>query len=174
MSDALVIRLLVALACISFGHQLIADVKPPFGLTFGQPVESVRDALQETGAKVKSDQNNGDQILTVTGLPQDGLESALIKFDGSQLQAVELLYRKSSWNSTRYRVFFQQVRDNVASKFGTGTLVAKSQNKNSDGFLETVIGYEWPLDSTSVELYYYSLSSKDNAFFSVSLHYIGR
>ncbi len=163
--------MVIAALLLGLSPAALADVKPPFGLSFGQTIESVRDYLEQEGSKVEELQEAGKPLLVARHLPQKGLESARLKFNRNRLQEVELIYRQTSWNASRYRVFFQQVRDNVSSKFGTGNLITKSQEENSDGYTETVIGYEWLLKNTSLELYYYSISGSKKSFYTVSLHY---
>lgn len=148
------------------------EVKPPFGLSFGQSAASVRQALDDGEARlIEEGHVDGHLTWAVTGLPQPGLDRAVLTFDGNRLASVELQYRHGEWNSTRYRSFFDRVKQSITSKFGPGELIARTQDTGSDGVLQTVIGYEWRKIRTALQLYYFSATEGDNAFFTVSIHY---
>ena len=171
------LRLLAALICAAAPHcqldaQTSSEVKPPFGLVFGQTSDAVRAVLEEGQVEIEDVGDiDGNLKLTATRLPQQTIESAVMTFDRNQLAAVELVYRHPDWNASRYRTFYSQVRQNISSKFGTGSLIAKSQSEDDDGLLETLMGHEWRMRRTMLQLYYYSASCSEHTFFSVSIHY---
>lgn len=150
----------------------VDEIRPPFGLEFGQSCVSVREVLDQAGARVTGTALvEGNPTWTVDRINQQGLDCAVFTFRGEELAAVELQYRHPEWTSTRYHSFLGKVKENIESKFGDGSLIARSQSEGEDGIRQTVMGYEWRQGNAMIQLFYYSATRSGDAFYSVSVHY---
>src|SRR4051812_5850098 len=74
------------------------EVKPPFGLTWGETAERIEKLLEGVKAKIVSrTRKDGDEVFEVEGLVQTGLKRTLFVFRDARLQAVTLEYQRPEW-----------------------------------------------------------------------------
>ena len=147
------------------------DIKPPFGLQWGETSERMQQLLAGAKAKIV-DRHMVDnrEAWTVEGLVQQGLKRTVFYFQNGGMVEVELQYQDDSWDLQKYDDLMASVRRKVEARFGPGQLIARS--KQPDGaVLQTVVGYKWTLATTSIQLFYYSAEEGSNNFRTVSIHY---
>ncbi len=58
------------------------------------------------------------------------------------------------------------------AKYGIGRVVARQKTRDGD-VLETLIGYQWTQDTTTLVLYYYTAENGADSYRLLSLHYRG-
>ncbi len=125
------------------------------------------------GAKAKiTDRKHveGRDAWTVEGLVQPNLKRAVFYFRDQGLVEVELQYENPDWSSMKYSDFMGQVRRKIEQRFGTGKLIAR-QKAAQEGVMQTVVGYKWNQNNTSIQLFYYAAETSAFNFRSVSVHY---
>jgi len=148
-----------------------AEVRPPFGLAWGEVPEKMETLLKGAGAKIVQKGKAGDRIVwTVEGLLQPRLKRTLFYFTDSALTEVELQYEDATWDVSRYDTFLGEVRTKIEQLYGPGTLIARQKSPTGD-VTETVVGYQWKLETGSMQLFYFSAERGDNVFRTVSVHY---
>ena len=163
--------------CIFLGFCGLArcaeEIKVPFNFMWGESSERLEDSLKRVEAKVVErklvEKRNA---IVVEGIPQRLLLRAIFYFDSDALNEIELQYGDSHWDSSQYGEFFDQTRRNIDLKYGPGRVVAREKMREGD-VLETLIGYEWVQDATSLELYFYTAERGADSFRLLSLHYRG-
>jgi hypothetical protein len=165
----------VVLACVfcASAARGAEEIKVPFNFQWGEAAQRLEDSLKRVQARVidrKKVRNR--QCLVVEGIPQRLLQRALFYFDNDALNEIELHYGDSSWDANRYGNFFDQTRRNIESKYGIGRVVARQKTRDGD-VLETLIGYQWTQDATTLVLYYYTAESGADSYRLLSLHYRG-
>lgn len=157
--------------CVSPTNLPAAEVRPPFGLAWGELPDKLATLLQGAGAKIVDKGKVGERdVWTVEGLLQPRLKRTLFYFQSSALTEVELQYEDPSWDVARYDTFLGEVRAKVEQLYGPGTLIARQKNPSGD-VTETVVGYQWKLESGSMQLFYFSAERGSNVFRTVSVHY---
>jgi hypothetical protein len=165
----------VALACVFCAPVArgVDEIKVPFNFQWGEAAQRLEDSLKRVQAYVVDRKKvRNRQCLVVEGIPQRLLQRALFYFDSDSLNEIELHYGDSSWDSARYGDFFDQTRRNIEKKYGVGRVVARQKTRDGD-VLETLIGYQWTQDNTTLVLYYYTAESGADSYRLLSLHYRG-
>jgi len=125
------------------------------------------------GAKAKitnRDRKEKRDVWTVEGLVQPGLRRTLFKFRDGILVEVELQYEYPDWTIERYNDRMGEVRRYFDAKFGTGKLVSRSRDTDSD-VLQTLVGYQWIVGGTMLELFYFSAQRDQLLFRSITVTY---
>jgi hypothetical protein len=151
----------------------VDEIKVPFNFTWGEAEQRLEDGLKRVQARVVDrKQVRNRQCLVVEGIPQRLLQRALFYFENDSLGEIELHYGDSSWDSERYGTFFDQTRRNIERKYGLGRVVARQKTREGE-VLETLIGYQWTQDVTTLVLYYYTAENGPDSFRLLSLHYRG-
>ncbi|HEY5812299.1 MAG TPA: hypothetical protein VIT23_06575, partial [Terrimicrobiaceae bacterium] len=149
------------------------EIKVPFNFQWGEAAQRLEDSLKRVQARVVDRKKvRNRQCLVVEGIPQRLLQRALFYFDSDSLNEIELHYGDGSWDSNRYGTFFDQTRRNIEAKYGVGRVVARQKTRDGD-VLETLIGYQWTQDTTTLVIYYYTAESGDDSYRLLSLHYRG-
>lgn len=169
------LALVMVLAGFFAGPSLhaVEEIKVPFNFQWGESAQRLEDSLKRVQANVverKTVQNR--QCLVVEGIPQRLLQRALFYFDNDSLNEIELHYGDPTWDSTQYGNFFDQTRRNIESKYGIGRVIARQKTREND-VLQTIIGYQWLQDTTTLELYYYTAERGADSYRLLSLHYRG-
>lgn len=167
--------LLVALAGLLAAPRVraVEEIKVPFNFQWGESAQRLEDSLKRVQANVvERKQVQNRQVLVVEGIPQKLLQRALFYFDNDSLNEIELHYGDPSWDSTQYGNFFDQTRRNIESKYGIGRVIARQKTREND-VLQTIIGYQWLQDTTTLELYYYTAERGSDSYRLLSLHYRG-
>lgn len=166
---------LLALSCIFWATRAGAaeEIKVPFNFQWGEAAQRLEDSLKRVQAHVVDRKKvRNRQCLVVEGIPQRLLQRALFYFDNDALNEIELHYGDSTWDSNRYGTFFDQTRSNIENKYGIGRVVARQKTRDGD-ILETLIGYQWTQDNTTLVLYYYTAENGTDSYRLLSLHYRG-
>ncbi|MEA3188433.1 MAG: hypothetical protein QOD99_2263 [Chthoniobacter sp.] len=147
------------------------EIKPPFGLSWGESAERIEKLLKGAKATVKDRHEiEGRQAWIVEGLIQAGLKRTVFYFKNGMLVEVELQYEDATWDTARYNDFMLQVRRRIEQKFGPGQLIARSKAPEGD-VMQTVVGYKWNQNNTAIQLFYYAAETASDAFRTVSVHY---
>ena len=151
----------------------VEEIKVPFNFQWGESAQRLEDSLKRVQATVVERKLvQSRQCLVVEGIPQKLLQRALFYFDNDSLNEIELHYGDPTWDSTQYGNFFDQTRRNIESKYGIGRVIARQKTREGD-VLQTIIGYQWLQDTTTLELYYYTAERASDSYRLLSLHYRG-
>jgi hypothetical protein len=147
------------------------DIPPPFGFHWGDPMAKLEPVLAGAKAKIiNRDRKEKRDVWTVEGLVQPGLRRTLFKFRDGILVEVELQYEYPDWTIERYNDRMGEVRRYFDAKFGTGKLVSRSRDTDSD-VLQTLVGYQWIVGGTMLELFYFSAQRDQLLFRSITVTY---
>ena len=160
---------LLVLCCWS--PALAVEVRPPFGLAWGELPDKLEVLLQGAGAKIVQKGKSGARdVWMVEGLLQPRLKRTMFYFADGALSEVELQYEDGTWDVGRYDTFLGEVRAKIEQLYGPGTLIARQKSPTAD-VTETIVGYQWKLDNGSMQLFYFSAERGTNVFRTVSVHY---
>ncbi len=164
--------ILLGLGAVS-GLRAAEEIKVPFNFQWGEVPQRLEDSLKRVKARVVERRTVGDRLcLVVQGIPQPLLQKALFYFENDSLNEIELHYGDPKWDSTRYGEFFDQTRRNIEAKYGIGRVVARQKTREGD-VLQTIIGYQWVQDISTLSLYYYTAERGSESYRLLSLHYRG-
>jgi hypothetical protein len=86
------------------------------------------------------------------------------------LVEVELQYEYPDWTIERYNERMGEIRRYFDAKFGTGKLVSRSRDTDSD-VIQTLVGYQWIVGGTMLELFYFSAQRDKDLFRSITVSY---
>ncbi len=157
--------------CVGAAVASSTPINPPFGLSWMQEQPEIERLLAGAKAKITDrKQVEGREAWTVEGLVQANLKRAVFYFRAEGLVEVELQYENPDWSSMKYSDFMGQVRRKIEQRFGTGKLIAR-QKAAAEGVMQTVVGYKWNQNNTSIQLFYYAAETSAFNFRSVSVHY---
>lgn len=150
----------------------VEDIPPPFGFHWNDPSARVEQILVGAKAKIVSKERNEKRdVWTVEGLQQPGLVRTLFTFTKEGfLVGVELQYEYPSWSIERYNDRMGEIRRYFDAKFGTGKLVTRTRDNDSD-VIQTLVGYQWIVAQTMLELFYFSAQKDPNVFRSITVTY---
>ena len=110
------------------------------------------------------------EAWVVEGLVQQGLKRTVFYFKNGGMVEVELQYQDDTWDNQKYDEFMASVRRKVEARFGPGQLIARSTTPDGD-VTQTVVGYKWTLNTTLIQLFYYSAEKGTDKYRTVSIHY---
>ncbi len=148
-----------------------AEIRPPFGLGWGESASRLDGLLAAAKASVVERRLVGArECWVVEGLEQPNLKRTLFYFAGGTLAEVELQYQNRDWQATQYEAFLSQVRTRIEQRYGTGKLIARSKAPEKE-VMQTVIGYQWNQPGTALQIFYYSAEAGVRSWRTVSLHY---
>jgi hypothetical protein len=147
------------------------DIPPPFGFHWGDSTTRVEQILTAAKAKIVSkDRKEKRDVWTVEGLVQPGLKRTLFTFRDALLVEVELQYEYPEWGIERYNERMGDIRRYFDAKFGIGKLVSRSRDTDSD-VIQTLVGYQWLVGRTMLELFYFSAQRDPDIFRSITVTY---
>jgi hypothetical protein len=163
---------LLALIASAAAASAVEDIPPPFGFHWNDPATRVEQVLLGAKARIVSKEKKEKRdIWTVEGLTQPGLVRTLFSFTKEGfLVEVELQYEYPAWNIERYNDRMGEIRRYFDAKFGTGKLVSRSRDTDSD-VIQTLVGYQWTVGQTMLELFYFSAQREPNVFRSITVTY---
>jgi hypothetical protein len=164
--------LLIPLLCAPSATAVLAEeIKPPFGLQWGETPDHLEKLLKGAKAQIveKHPVQNRD-AWTVEGLVQPNLRRTIFYFKSGQLSEVELQYQSDEWSTDKYNDFMSQVRQRIEKKYGTGQLIARSKTPEG-AVMQTMVGYKWNQDNASIQLIYFSAEDSTQIYRTVSIHY---
>lgn len=149
------------------------EIKVPFNFQWGEAAVRLEESLKRVQAKVVERKQVGNRLcLIVQGIPQPLLQKALFYFENDSLNEIELHYGDPKWDSTRYGEFFDQTRRNIEGKYGIGRVIARQKTREGE-VLQTIIGYQWAQEVSTLSLYYYTAERGADSYRLLSLHYRG-
>lgn len=90
------------------------DIKPPFGLKWGEQAERLEKLL--TGAKARIVERVPGQ-RKVEGLIQSGLKAVFFELERGRLVGVRLAYEQPDWSHEKYVAFFDQTKGRIVQRF---------------------------------------------------------
>ncbi|MEP6699339.1 MAG: hypothetical protein ABJB09_06370 [Verrucomicrobiota bacterium] len=147
------------------------DIPPPFGFHWNDAKANVERILLVAKAKIVTrEQKEKREVWTIEGLVQPGLKRTLFSFKDGFLMQVELQYEYPDWGIERYNDRMGEIRRYFDAKFGTGKLISRSRDTDSD-VIQTLVGYQWLVGGTMLELFYFSAQRDQNLFRSITVTY---
>ena len=168
-------QLFFAIALALLGTAVTAkaadDIPPPFGFHWKDSMTRVEQVLVGAKAKIVArDRKEKRDVWTVEGLVQPGLKRTLFTFRDGALVEVELQYEYPDWSIERYNDRMGEIRRYFDAKFGTGKLVSRARDTDSD-VIQTLVGYQWIVGGTMLELFYFSAQRDTMIFRSITVTY---
>lgn len=149
----------------------VDDIPPPFGFHWNDSMTKVEQVLLGAKGKiVTKERKEKRNVWTVEGLVQPGLKRTLFTFKEGFLVEVELQYEYPDWTIERYNDRMGEIRRYFDAKFGTGKLVSRSRDTDSD-VIQTLVGYQWIVGGTMLELFYFSAQRDQMVFRSITVTY---
>jgi hypothetical protein len=153
------------------GASSVEDIPPPFGFHWNDSMTKLEQVLVGAKAKIVSrERKEKREVWTVEGLVQPGLRRTLFSFRDGFLVEVELQYEYPDWTIERYNERMGEIRRYFDAKFGTGKLVSRSRDTESD-VIQTLVGYQWIVGGTMLELFYFSAQRDKDLFRSITVSY---
>jgi hypothetical protein len=147
------------------------DIPPPFGFHWNDSMTKVEQVLLGAKAKIVSKERKEKRdVWTVEGLVQPGLKRTLFTYKEGFLVEVELQYEYPEWSIERYNDRMGEIRRYFDAKFGTGKLISRARDADSD-VLQTLVGYQWIVGGTMLELFYFSAQRDTMVFRSITVTY---
>jgi hypothetical protein len=147
------------------------EIPPPFGFKWNDSMTKIETTLNGAKAKIVSrDKKEKKDVWTVEGLVQPGLRRTLFVFRDGFLVEVELQYEYPDWTIERFNDRMGEIRRYFDAKFGTGKLVSRSRDTDSD-VIQTLVGYQWIVGGTMLELFYFSAQRDKDVFRTISVTY---
>jgi hypothetical protein len=158
---------ILALSSVRAAEELL----PPFGFRWNDTTARVEAVLNGAKAKIVSrDKKENRDVWTVEGLVHPGLKRTLFTFKEGSLFGVELQYEYQDWTIERYNDRMGEIRRYFDSKFGTGKLVSRTRDNDSD-VIQTLVGYQWIVGATMLELFYFSAQHDALVFRTITVDY---
>ena len=150
------------------------EIKPPFGLIWGESADRLERLLAGAKATVvdRRPVEGGREAWDVEGLVQAGLKRTVFYFRNRELVEVELQYQKDEWDQSKYDEYMGTVRRSIEKRYGQGQLIARKTEPQGD-VMQTVVGWKWNQNNTALELFYFSAENPAAAqvFRTLSVHY---
>ena len=151
--------------------EAVDDIPPPFGFRWNDPATKVEQVLVAAKAKIVSrEQKEKREVWTVEGLVQPGLKRTLFEFKEGFLAEVELHYEYDKWSIENYNDRMGEIRRYFDAKFGTGKLVSRTRDMDSD-VIQTLVGYQWIVGGTMLELFYFSAQRDPLVYRTITVTY---
>jgi hypothetical protein len=161
----------LALLISALPARAVDDIPPPFGFHWNDSMTKVEQVLLGAKAKIVAKERKEKRyVWTVEGLVQPGLKRTLFTFKEGFLFEVELQYEYPDWSIERYNDRMGEIRRYFDAKFGTGKLVSRSRDTDSD-VIQTLVGYQWIVGGTMLELFYFSAQRDPMVFRSITVTY---
>ena len=149
----------------------LEDIPPPFGFRWNDPAAKVEQVLVAAKAKIVTrEPKEKRELWTVEGLVQPGLKRTLFKFKEGFLIEVELQYEYDKWTIENYNDRMGEIRRYFDGKFGTGKLVSRTRDTDSD-VIQTLVGYQWIVGGTMLELFYFSAQRDALVYRTITVTY---
>ena len=147
------------------------ELQPPFGFRWNDPMSRVEAVLKGAKAQIVSrEKKENREIWIVQGLFHAGLKRTLFTFKGGALFGVELQYEYDNWSIERYNERMGEIRRYFDAKYGTGKLVSRTRDTDSD-VIQTLVGYQWMIGATTLELFYFSAQHDSFVYRTISVDY---
>ena len=148
--------IVLGVALVALRAQALDDIPPPFGFRWNDPAGKVEQVLTVAKAKIVTRETKEKrEVWTVVDLVQPGLKRTIFEFKEGFLAQVELQYEYDKWTIENYNDRMGEIRRYFDGKFGTGKLVSRTRDTDSD-VVQTLVGYQWIVGGTMLELFYFS------------------
>ena len=162
---------LLALLFSTLCARAFEDIPPPFGFRWNDPSGKVEQVLVAAKARIVSrEQKERREVWTVEGLVQPGLKRTLFQFKEGFLVEVELQYEYDKWTIENSNNRMGEIRRYFDGKFGTGKLVSRTRDTDSD-VVQTLVGYQWMVGGTMLELFYFSAQREQLVYRTITVTY---
>jgi hypothetical protein len=147
------------------------ELLPPFGFRWNDSMPRVEAVLNGAKARVIArEKKENREVWTVEGLIHPGLKRTVFTFKQGSLYGVELQYEYPDRTIEWYNQRMGEIRRYFDAKFGTGKLVSRSRDTDSD-VIQTLVGYQWMVGTTMLELFYFSAERGPNLYRTISVDY---
>jgi hypothetical protein len=148
------------------------EIPPPFGFRWNDSASRVEKVLKGARAKIVSRDKTGtgESVWTVEGLIHPGLKRTLFTFKESGLSQVELQYEYPEWTLEHYNNRMGEVRRYFDAKYGTGRLISRARDNDTD-VIQTLVGYQWVVGKSALELFYFSAEKEPNIYRNITVTY---
>jgi hypothetical protein len=162
---------LVALLVLPVASSIADEIPPPFGFRWSDPATRVEKVLKGAKAKIVSrEPHDAQETWTVEGLIHPGLKRTLFTFKGGMLTQVELQYEYPGWTLEHYNSRMGEVRRYFDAKYGTGRLISRARDNDTD-VIQTLVGYQWVVGKSALELFYFSAQKEPNVYRNITVTY---
>ena len=164
---------LIALGIVAAAQpaRALDDIPPPFGFRWNDPSAKVEQVLTMAKAKIVTRaKKEKREVWTVVDLVQPGLKRTLFEFKEGFLAEVELQYEYDKWTIENYNDRMGEIRRYFDGKFGTGKLVSRTRDTDSD-VVQTLVGYQWVVGGTMLELFYFSAQRDALVYRTITVTY---
>ena len=149
----------------------VDELLPPFGFRWNDSMARVEAVLHGAKAKIVSrEKKDNREIWTVEGLVHPGLKRTLFTFKQRALVVVELQYEYPDRSIEWYNQRMGEIRKYFDEKYGTGKLVSRSRDTDTD-VIQTLVGYQWMVGATMLELFYFSAQHDALLYRTISVDY---
>ena len=170
-SRPIALLFLFAFYSLASSTRAAEELLPPFGFRWNDPMSRVEAVLNGAKAKIVSrDKKENRDIWTVEGLVHPGLQRTLFTFKNGALFGVELQYEYADRTIEWYNTRMGEIRRYFDGKFGTGKLVSRTRDNDSE-VIQTLVGYQWIIGTTMLELFYFSAERGQNVYRTISVNY---
>ncbi|HEX4653480.1 MAG TPA: hypothetical protein VH227_04455 [Candidatus Udaeobacter sp.] len=147
------------------------ELVPPFGFRWNDSMARVEAVLHGAKAKITSrEKKQNRDVWTVEGLIHPGLKRTVFTFKQRSLVAVELQYEYPDWSIERYNQRMGEIRKYFDEKYGTGKLVSRARDNDTE-VIQTLVGYQWLVGGTMLELFYFSAQHDSLVFRTITVDY---
>ena len=162
---------LLAFSFAAFPVRGADELLPPFGFRWNDSMARVEAVLRGAKAQIVSrEKKEGRDVWTVEGLVHPGLKRTLFTFKQGALFGVELQYEYPDWTIERYNQRMGEIRKYFDEKYGTGKLVSRSRDTDTD-VIQTLVGYQWMVGATMLELFYFSAQHDALVYRTITVDY---
>jgi hypothetical protein len=149
-----------------------SELLPPFGFRWGDGPRRVEAVLNGAKARINDRRQEGNRtIWNVNGLVHPGLRQTVFTFRDDKLIEVELQYEFNDWSIERYNEQMGVIRRYFDSKYGVGKLVSRTGADSDGDVVQTLVGYQWMVGATMLELFYFSAEKPPHAFRTITVDY---
>jgi hypothetical protein len=149
----------------------VDELVPPFGFRWTDSMARVEAVLHGAKAKIASrEKKENREVWTVEGLVHPGLKRTVFTFKQRTLVAIELQYEYPDWSIERYNQRMGEIRKYFDEKYGTGKLVSRSRDNDTD-VIQTLVGYQWMVGATMLELFYFSAQHDNLVYRTITVDY---
>ena len=156
MKRLILVRLALSFLSRLASAQALDDIPPPFGFNWNDSTGRVETSAQRReGEDRHAREKRETRVWTVEGLGAARFQRTLFTFREGFLVEVELQYEYPDWTIERYNERMGEIRRYFDAKFGTGKLVSRSRDTDTD-VIQTLVGYQWMVGGTMLELFYFS------------------
>src|SRR6266702_7404585 len=147
------------------------ELLPPFGFRWNDSMARVDAVLHGAKAKIISrEKKENREIWIVEGLVHPGLKRTLFTFKERSLIEVELQYEYPDRTIEWYNQRMGEIRKYFDEKYGTGKLVSRSSDTDTD-VIQTLVGYQWMVGATMLELFYFSAQHDTLIYRTITVDY---